>query len=835
MAANKVKNVIKLSHEKMELYHVLFVLKLLFTVISQVIEGMNHKNTCVWHHMANTCRGSRAYDIIIPIRGDLSMKTTKKTYVFYSFLISYILILLIPLVLGSFVYLRTFNEMQDEAVNASISMLEQGRNVLDTRLQEIQGLVRQISFSSNISKLLVGKVDHILNLNMVRDLQTYRINNSFIRTCIIYIRDKALMITPNGSTDRESFFYESSFITNGQEYESWHKEFWSTYYPGIFMPSVLNQSLNYNSPGENSISFVQSLPIGNTKKDPQGMIILDINQSEITQLLQNIAGKNGWAYISNENGEIIASVNESNYTPEVLSSDSLNKKENIGILKRDNDFIVLYTVSPYNGWIYVLGHPTGNVMNKVNAFQNLMITILLAILISGTFVSLILANKNSRPIRKLIDIIKANFNSANDSKSANTFEFIYGSISELLRNNEELKAEIQEKIPILKSAFLDRLLRGSFISMRELKNSMSNIGMNLDACKYLVLVLKIEDYEKTGEDRVMNELNIAKVVTSKAISSVFQDKVLLHEVSEDMLAGVLLFSFDDEDQIRNVVRNIALEVGGLLKRNNNIHVSFSSGLAYTSLTDIYNSFREALEALEYKAVDDEDIVRWYIQSTEQQSYYYYPLEIESKLISLCSAGDMDEIKEILKQLYIENFKKRKISDTMLFAFLDEIQGTLIKIASKSKYTNTNVQTALQGKMDSFTTGKSVEEYWRKIRDLYEFVCNEIFMEKNKNESNLFCDILNYLHTCYKEQQTCRTSVASRFNMTEVYLSRFFKEHAGENFSHYLEKIRIEKARQLIKESELPISVIAEQVGYNSARVFRRAYKRLHGEIPSSLR
>ncbi len=756
---------------------------------------------------------------------------SNKLGVFYRFLVSYILILLIPLVMGSFIYHKAFGIIQDEAVSSSLSMIKQSMDILDTRLKEIQGVTQQLSLSQNTSKLLVTETDYSLYLNMQKDLLTYRVNNNFIRDCIIYIKDEKVLITPVSCTNREAIFYKGFFKSGGMDYESWHKDFWSKKYVGEFIPSIINPA--YTSAEKTSVNYVLSLPIENFNADARGIIIIDINVNEIERLLANLAGENGWAYIADEKGEVIASVNKDNSRIDYLSIDDLEEHGDMGSLKRNPDFIVSYSISPYNGWLYVLGAPTGMVMNKVNAIKNITIVILLVVVVLGSLLSLFLANRNSLPIRKLVDIIKGNLSFVDDGEKNNTFEFIHGSISELLRTNKELRSEIQEKVPILRAAFLERLFRGNFIKMSELNGAMKNTGIDLAGCKYSVLILKIEGCKKTGEDGMLNELNIAKVVTSKAISNVFKDRVLLHEISEDMLAGLLVFNFNDEQQIRNVVRNIASEVGGLLMQNNEIYVSFASGLAYSSLADIYNSYREALEALRYNAVVDEDVVRWYVQSPEQRSYYYYPLEIETKLINLCSNGDEKETLEILDLLYAENFVNRSISGSMLFTFLYEIRGTLIKIASRSKLKSGEMlDTLLYERIESVVSGESAEVDWERIKALYSFMCSKISSELNKDKSE---DILEYLHNYYMDQQISRASVASRFNMTEVHLSKFFKEQTGEYFSHYLEKIRMEKAKRLINESELPISKIAEQVGYNSVRTFRRAYKRYCGDIPSSLR
>jgi AraC-like DNA-binding protein len=73
----------------------------------------------------------------------------------------------------------------------------------------------------------------------------------------------------------------------------------------------------------------------------------------------------------------------------------------------------------------------------------------------------------------------------------------------------------------------------------------------------------------------------------------------------------------------------------------------------------------------------------------------------------------------------------------------------------------------------------------------------------------------------------------QFNLSEVYVSKLFRELFGENFHSFVERIRMEHATQLLRTSRLNIEQIAERVGYQSANTFRRVFKRTYGISPSS--
>ena len=78
-------------------------------------------------------------------------------------------------------------------------------------------------------------------------------------------------------------------------------------------------------------------------------------------------------------------------------------------------------------------------------------------------------------------------------------------------------------------------------------------------------------------------------------------------------------------------------------------------------------------------------------------------------------------------------------------------------------------------------------------------------------------------------------VAQHLGITEVYFSRVFIKVTGLNFKTYLNKLRIEKAKNMILYSDDPIVEIASKCGFGSIRTFNRVFKTEKGISPTQLR
>ncbi len=67
------------------------------------------------------------------------------------------------------------------------------------------------------------------------------------------------------------------------------------------------------------------------------------------------------------------------------------------------------------------------------------------------------------------------------------------------------------------------------------------------------------------------------------------------------------------------------------------------------------------------------------------------------------------------------------------------------------------------------------------------------------------------------------------------LERHFKKHLAKTPNQFINEVRLENARKLLIETQLPISQVAYQCGFSEPSYFSKQFRRLFGEIPSQMR
>ncbi|WP_456288126.1 response regulator transcription factor [Paenibacillus sp. AK002] len=95
-------------------------------------------------------------------------------------------------------------------------------------------------------------------------------------------------------------------------------------------------------------------------------------------------------------------------------------------------------------------------------------------------------------------------------------------------------------------------------------------------------------------------------------------------------------------------------------------------------------------------------------------------------------------------------------------------------------------------------------------------------------------LLEYIQDHYADPITL-TGVARQFHFNASYLSSYFASYNGEGFSEYLNKIRLEKAMELLLTTEFTISEISASVGYSDQSYFTKVFKKQTGISPSQFR
>jgi 2-isopropylmalate synthase len=95
------------------------------------------------------------------------------------------------------------------------------------------------------------------------------------------------------------------------------------------------------------------------------------------------------------------------------------------------------------------------------------------------------------------------------------------------------------------------------------------------------------------------------------------------------------------------------------------------------------------------------------------------------------------------------------------------------------------------------------------------------------------EIINYMQTNY--MMVTLDELSKSFYLSKPYLSKYIKEQTGFTFGENVKKIRMKKAKTLLKNGNMKVESIAETVGYQNVEHFNRLFKKQYGMTPVQYR
>jgi len=767
--------------------------------------------------------------------GGVFLFETNKNFdkkLFFRFILPYIFVLAVPLMMGIGIYRIAANIVKEDIKQSNISMLNQSKNVVDEQLQQIDHLSMQFATNRKLSALLDLKEpllgsDYLDIASVIEELNSYTGNMDYLAGYYIYLKDSNYIITQD-TLYKADVYYNMVLKFKPSKYEEWLAMLSSENYTSKYVPLT-----NYDLTGLEAYktNFVQSIPLEYNQK-PKGAVTISFNKKRITELISYIdISKGGFIYVENNDGDIITSLPKNMNSDNHINTSELAKDEgffskNIG----GDEMIITYITSEERGWKYVIALPSKLVLEKLNNFTLTTIKLFLITVLGGIIMAGILAYRNSKPVFDIVKQLKQ-FNGEGLTVNKDTFSLINGSVSNLISTNNELQKDINNQKTLIHSALLDKIIRGQVYNEAEFLATSKYVGMDISKGKSIVLLLKVFNNDSTGvnlNDEIIKELNISKAIIRGVLTKYFIGNVFFHDTDQQTIAIILNCEDLEIETLYKKIEALVTSIKKELVDTINLKVDFGGGEPYSNPLELWHSFEQAEIALDN--LDNEYPIVWSHNIEIESENYYYPLDLEQKLLNHTKLGDKVQVEKLLDFIYNENFATRSLNSCKGYDVIKELKSTIRKVLSDYKDSND-----INNNLRAVVLKNSHDINFKIVADSYYDLCDLILEQKGNSNLILMNKIKRYVESNYMDQNLCLYKVSSEFNLCEGYFSHLFKEQTDINFTDYLEKIRLDSASILLKNHDLNITEIAERVGYNSAQSFRRAFKRLFGVSPTDVR
>ncbi|CAM3381805.1 AraC family transcriptional regulator [Marinicrinis lubricantis] len=756
---------------------------------------------------------------------------------FYKKMIAFACILCtLPVIfIGTFSYIQSSNEIQDQVGRSKLQLLKQTNSNVEQILKTVNHSTDQLIMSTLIETALKRQLDAV-DFQLYNDLRSELSNlqafDTKVEDVILLNTDQNWIMKNSGLYRLDQYEYQEPLQTlfSLPENSSWTVLPSKWFYIGETVKSI---NCDY------VVSLVKKLPALNVNK--YGLAIANIPVCGITDLLQNSADE--YTIILDDQSRILAhwnpeligkSLTEAGYaTQEIQFSE---KGGQFKVTLDDRPFTVNYITSQYNGWTY-LSYTSINALTeqskKIGIYTAGMCILLVLVFLVIAWLG---SKKMYTPIQNLMRKLADKLPDTNVKKT-NEFQIIDEQMQRLFQSQSALELEVQQHLQQVRTFFLFNLYHGK-LKKAEIQEKFELFGYAEYASSWnykAVLTIQIDALESTRYEKKDAEL-LLFAINNMMEEIIPQDQrvnpVIISETQVTLVGSDTESLTDFQNFIYKLTERIQQTIQQLLE----LQISIGISLPFETLKNASIAYREGLEALKHRLKLGSGVIIPYenINSGRHFLHMKYPKSIEADMLDAIKLAEEEKAKELLHE-FLEALFAAELSPQeyqiplirLLNSFLLVIQESSISL---SLYTD--IKGSLYEELLVLHTTQEIE-HWFFHRIVQPMI--QTFRDRRDSQyQNISEKMIDIIHQEYSSDLTIE-KCASMLHYNANYLSSVFRKETNMTFSEYLTAYRFNKAKEWLVSTDKTVKDIAEQLHYNNSQNFIRSFRKLEGITPGQYR
>lgn len=558
-----------------------------------------------------------------------------------------------------------------------------------------------------------------------------------------------------------------------------------------------------DQPAQSAVSVISPL-IPNDSAYIHGAVVINVNTENLKKTLLTKTDREAeTSYIYNSTtGEIILSCSSGRSAGLLKASDIYNYLKNGSRKIQLDDKSYTFNTAPseiFSEWTYISTYDCAALSRNLKHIISRIVIIVLLLGILELILSALLAFKIYIPINNCITNIKNMISAAPESEQGNNDELttINKYIDNIEAENSLKDGIISKFIPSVKSFVLKNALNGCYKDVIALNTALTDCKTHFVYTDIIIAVILADNF-RPELDTAAAEQRI-----SDALRNSFPYFIGGH-IKNDRFVYIINVPVKTNPEALNILNDICGE-----------DMSFSE-----AVSEVFDDFGTAAE--KYGAALD----RCRGKFVNPPGTFYMPSEntgllpaIDSKLINSVITEPEAAYTSILGK-YLEN--PETFSCRSFLSFIDVLFNNLSVrlLQNKSSADLHEWHEALK----NACLYENAESFRIHLNDLSAFLSETTF---SKKKADLSVQVKKYIAENL-DKDLSLTYLSDVFKKSPSYLSGLFKSENDIGLAEYINLARINEAKRLLEETNLPVNVISAKVGFINYSSFSRVFKKITG-------
>lgn len=212
----------------------------------------------------------------------------------------------------------------------------------------------------------------------------------------------------------------------------------------------------------------------------------------------------------------------------------------------------------------------------------------------------------------------------------------------------------------------------------------------------------------------------------------------------------------------------------------------------------------------------------------------YPFKKENELMDAMIDGDKENANRLLNDLLGHIFFFSGGDFAVIRARVFELLVLLSRAAVEGGADATDIFSKNVAYFDEINHIKTLDDLCLWLVEIMNQLTDYVFRFTDVKHVDIIRKSVDYIRRNYASKLTLE-EVASYVYLSPSYFSKVFKDEMELNFNAYLNKIRIEKAKQLLTDKRIKLIDVAGLVGFEDQSYFSKVFKKITGQTPGKFR